>query len=58
MVLETWIRETEKLFEVVRVPANRKVLLAAHYLKSEADDWWMIRKGELEATPGFSWEDF
>ncbi|KMT03787.1 hypothetical protein BVRB_8g189320 [Beta vulgaris subsp. vulgaris] len=56
--LENWIREFEKLFEVVNCPAAMRVGQAVLYLKDEADLWWRENGARLSAAEGFNWEAF
>ncbi|XP_048502858.1 uncharacterized protein LOC125498650 [Beta vulgaris subsp. vulgaris] len=56
--LENWIREFEKLFEVVNCPGNMRVGHAVLYLKDEADLWWRENGARLSAAEGFNWEAF
>ncbi|XP_057248286.1 uncharacterized protein LOC130590244 [Beta vulgaris subsp. vulgaris] len=37
---------------------NRKVAIAAYYLKEEADFWWSQHKETLMARPDFDWKAF
>ena len=47
--LELWLREFDKLFDVVECPEELKVNQAAFYLVGEADYWWAnSRSGLLE----------
>ncbi|XP_057548065.1 uncharacterized protein LOC130826500 [Amaranthus tricolor] len=56
--LELWLREFDKLFDVVECPEELKVNHAAFYLVGEADYWWAnSRSGLLEQAEGdFSWD--
>ncbi|XP_010687049.1 uncharacterized protein LOC104901197 [Beta vulgaris subsp. vulgaris] len=56
--LENWIREFEKLFEVVNCPSNMRVGQAVLYLKDEVDLWWRENGARLSAAEGFNWEAF
>ncbi|XP_057532971.1 uncharacterized protein LOC130810864 [Amaranthus tricolor] len=58
--LELWLREFDKLFDVVECPEELKVNQAAFYLVGEADHWWAnSRYGLLEQTNGvFNWDLF
>ena len=53
--LEEWGYSMEQLFDVLDVPANKKVKFATHYLKKEAGDWWRMSKEALK-VPGYSWD--
>ncbi|XP_028096791.1 uncharacterized protein LOC114296667 [Camellia sinensis] len=39
---ETWLPETEKIFEVFPCSETQKVFLATYTLKEEARRWWML----------------
>ncbi|XP_057540755.1 uncharacterized protein LOC130818609 [Amaranthus tricolor] len=58
--LENWLREFDKLFSVVRCPAEFMVDQAAFYLVEDADYWWTHSKARLivENDGEFSWEHF
>ncbi|XP_019107893.1 uncharacterized protein LOC109136342 [Beta vulgaris subsp. vulgaris] len=56
--LENWFRDFEKLFDAIQCPDNRKVAIAAYYLKGEADFWWSQHKETLMARPDFDWKTF
>ncbi|KAK9676725.1 hypothetical protein RND81_11G095600 [Saponaria officinalis] len=58
VALESWIRETEKLFEVADVPAHLRETYPAHYLTNEGDRWWETSKVALTAQPDFGWAKF
>ncbi|XP_057532830.1 uncharacterized protein LOC130810712 [Amaranthus tricolor] len=57
---ELWLREFDKLFDVVECPQELKVNQAAFYLVGEADYWWAnSRSGLLEQAEGdFGWDLF
>ena len=58
--LENWLREFDKLFSVVRCPAEFMVDQAAFYLVEDDDYWWTHSKARLiEENDGeLSWERF
>ena len=58
--LENWLREFDKLFDVVECLEELKVNQAAFYLTGEADYWWANSKaGLLEPFEGvFDWAMF
>ncbi|XP_048492236.1 uncharacterized protein LOC125493188 [Beta vulgaris subsp. vulgaris] len=56
--LENWIREFEKLFEVVNCPGNMRVGKVVLYLKDETDLWWRENGDRLSGGEGFNWEAF
>ncbi|XP_057247531.1 uncharacterized protein LOC130589916 [Beta vulgaris subsp. vulgaris] len=59
-VLENWIREFEKLFEVVNCHENMRVGQAVLYLKDDADLWWRERESgaRLSVIVEFNWDAF
>ena len=56
--LENWIRELEKIFDVVGCPDLIKVNQAVFYLVGQADLWWGLNKERLSREVNFSWEAF
>ena len=58
MKLENWIREMEKIFDVVGCPDLIKVNQAVFYLVGQADLWWRQNKIHLTQQVNFSWEAF
>ena len=53
--VELWLREFDKLFDVVECPEELKVNQDAFYLVGEADYWWAnSRLGLLEQAEGDS----
>lgn len=56
---EVWIREMEKVFRLVRCPAEDMVNLATFALRDEADSWWAcalrVVFKQKEVIP---WNDF
>ena len=40
-VLENWIREFDKLFEVLHCPENLRIDNVVFFLRDEADFWWI-----------------
>ncbi|XP_057532976.1 uncharacterized protein LOC130810869 [Amaranthus tricolor] len=58
--LELWLREFDKLFNVVECPEELKVNQATFYLVGEADYWWAnSRSGLLKQVDGvFNWDMF
>ena len=44
VLLEEWIRQMEKIFDVVEVPENRRINIGAFYLTGQADIWWGMVK--------------
>ncbi|XP_057540618.1 uncharacterized protein LOC130818464 [Amaranthus tricolor] len=58
--LENWLREFDRLFSVVRCPAEFMIDQAAFYLVEDADYWWKHSKARLivENDGELSWERF
>ena len=44
MLLEEWVRQMEKIFDVVEVPDDRRINIGAFYLTGHADIWWGMVK--------------
>ena len=40
MILKEWIRQLEKIFDIVEVPDNKRINIGAFYLSRTADMWW------------------
>ena len=57
-VLETWLREFNKLFEAVGCSNELKVSNGVFYLRGEADLWWSQNETTLRAVPNFGWDRF
>ena len=56
--LENWIREFEKVFDVVGCPNIMKVTQVVFYLCDQADLWWSQNRDRLNGQVDFSWEAF
>ncbi|XP_057518465.1 uncharacterized protein LOC130799384 [Amaranthus tricolor] len=58
--LEGWLREFDKLFNVVQCPEHLRVDQAAFYLQEEADYWWSNARDSVMSDPDnpLSWKDF
>ena len=58
--LEQWLREFDKLFDVVECPEELKVNQAAFCLTGKVDYWWANSKAELleQAKGVFDWAMF
>ena len=41
---EFWIREIEQLFRLLECPDQERVMLATHFLRGVAGDWWRLIK--------------
>ena len=59
IVAERWIRELEKIFEVMGCTEEQQVIFAAYMLKDEAEYWWRGAR-ELLAHQGrqITWQVF
>ncbi|XP_010930932.1 uncharacterized protein [Elaeis guineensis] len=44
LIVEIWIREMEKMFDILQYPKNVKVRLAVLMLKENAEFWWTTIK--------------
>lgn len=58
LVLEDWIRAFDKMFEAINCPEERRVEIAAFYLRQEADNWWGMVGPSYRQENGFGWETF
>ena len=45
--LDDWIREMEKIFVILKILEDMRVVLAVHYLTSDADTWWVTHRDAL-----------
>ncbi|XP_038973170.1 uncharacterized protein LOC120105107 [Phoenix dactylifera] len=57
MIAETWIREMEKMYELLQFSEEVKVKLATSMLRGSADYWWTAMKTAYEVD-GMTWKDF
>ena len=57
MLLEEWIRQMEKIFNVVEVPENRRINIGAFYLTGQADIWWGMVKPTFQNDES-TWNKF
>nr|XP_004515606.1 uncharacterized protein LOC101495319 [Cicer arietinum] len=56
---DKWLREVEKIFEVIRFPPEVKVNYATYLLLSDAEYWWRSTKLMMEAAQvEINWESF
>jgi hypothetical protein len=55
---EDWLKEVEKIFDVMHCPDEEKVTLAIFMLQGGASDWWRVHKNKY--TEGFvvTWKIF
>lgn len=56
LVAEDQIKETEKLFRIIKVNAEQKVQLATFMLRGAVEQWWTLKKGALISP--ITWEIF
>ena len=57
MILEEWIRQMEKIFDVVEVPDNKRINIRTFYLFGTADIWWRTVRNTFQG-PGATWASF
>jgi hypothetical protein len=58
-IAERWIREMEKIFQVVNCAEEDKVNLSTFMLQNQADEWWQTaRRRKFEGKKNIKWEDF
>lgn len=55
--VQSWVREIEKAFEIVKVRNDQKTIFATYMLKDEANFWWEAKKGHSN-LPVVPWERF
>ncbi|XP_021856761.1 uncharacterized protein [Spinacia oleracea] len=58
VVLESWLREMEKLFTATNCPTHEMVSIGSYYLKMEADNWWSTVRESCLAEGEFGWSEF
>ena len=58
--LESWLREFDKLFNVVQCPANLRVDQIAFYVQEVANYWWSSAIDSVTSNPvdPLSWKEF
>ena len=57
--VEGWIREMEKIFQVIQCTNEEKVSLATYMLQARADVWWQATKRNIFAgQDNIGWEEF
>ncbi|XP_038972103.1 uncharacterized protein LOC120104665 [Phoenix dactylifera] len=57
MIAEAWIRELEKMYELLQFTEEVKVKLAISMLRGSADSWWTAMETAYEVN-GMAWGDF
>src|SRR4051812_7148504 len=46
---QKWLREIERIFQVIDCAENMKVRYVTHMLSKEVDDWWVTTRAELDS---------
>jgi len=57
MILEEWIRQMEKIFDVVEVLDDKRINIGAFYLSETADMWWETVRTAFQG-PEATWASF
>jgi len=57
VLLGEWIRYIEKIFDVMKVPNNRCVIIRAFHLIGQVDVWWGMVKLAFQG-PQAAWDKF
>jgi len=55
--VESWLRNIEKVFDVVEVPTEWQVSIGSYYLSGKVNAWWGTI-GEKRNELGFDWGSF
>ncbi|KAM0892448.1 hypothetical protein ACQ4PT_025752 [Festuca glaucescens] len=55
---EDWLKEVEKIFEVMLCPDEEKVTLAIFMLQGGASDWWRVHKNKYTEDFVVTWKIF
>ncbi|MQL87755.1 hypothetical protein Taro_020303 [Colocasia esculenta] len=60
LLAESWMREFEKIFQVVRCADGDKVTLATYMLQERADVWWasLLRTRFEDSAIDVAWDEF
>ena len=59
--VEFWIQEMEQLFRLLECPDRERVVLAIHFLRGAAGDWWRLMEETTlqgKAMRDITWEEF
>ena len=58
-VVEGWIREMEKIFDMIQCSETEKVNLATYTLQGRAEEWWRsAKRNTFGNQPEVTWEVF
>jgi len=57
MILQEWIRQVEKIFDVVEVPDNKHINIGAFYLSGTTDMWWGTVRTTFQGSEA-TWASF
>ena len=58
---EFWVRDIEQLFRLLECPDRERVVLATHFLRGAAGDWWRLMEETTlrgRAVRDITWEEF
>ena len=57
---EFWVRDIEQLFRLLECPDRERVMLATHFLRGVARDWWRLMEETTlrgRAVRDITWEE-
>ncbi|MQM19254.1 hypothetical protein Taro_052255, partial [Colocasia esculenta] len=60
LLVESWMREIEKIFRAIRCAEDEKVTLATYMLQERADVWWssILRTRFEDGAVEIAWDEF
>ncbi|MQL71561.1 hypothetical protein Taro_003899 [Colocasia esculenta] len=60
LLAESWMRETEKIFQSIRCTEDDKVTLATYMLQERVDMWWssLLRTLFEDGSVEVGWDEF
>ncbi|MQM17068.1 hypothetical protein Taro_050036, partial [Colocasia esculenta] len=60
LLVESWMREIEKIFRAIRCAEDDKVTLATYMLQERADVWWssLLRTRFEDGAVEIGWDEF
>ncbi|MQL99352.1 hypothetical protein Taro_032076 [Colocasia esculenta] len=60
ILVESWLRETEKIFHAIRCAEEERVTLATYMLQKRADVWWssVLRTQFGDGAMEVAWAEF